>query len=327
MHPHSPPPTLLRKWRKKLEVGKEPGHVAIPSTAARVLDSWPMLPVSELPHELLNAYTYLAPSGFGADMMSNSPGITTAAALLRSTYVSYSKLKTYSQCPMRFGLEYLDGCHVKPSKEMQIGSLVHAIVARYLKEIQGRSGGFEPTIGELRSLIESVSTQLLRRGEIGSHVDEHKVIRLLQRFPQILPRIDGRSIAGVEVTKDVKVGSWMLKSILDLVLTNSRGDVHIVDFKTGKPTYVDDLQLRIYALPILWAAGANIPGVRLTFAFLLDGSLRTIQMSRSECRDVEGWIVTQVGMIEADTIFKPKESYLCRWCGVRRSCPTYDSDF
>ena len=54
-----------------------------------------------------------------------------ARELLRSTHLSYSKLQTYRQCPMRFRLEYLEECPTEPSLAIQLGLVVHAVIAHF----------------------------------------------------------------------------------------------------------------------------------------------------------------------------------------------------
>lgn len=246
-----------------------------------------------------------------------------AAEFLRTTHVSYSKLQAYARCPHRFKLEYLDGCPSKPSKAMELGSVVHEVIARYLLGVQGLPRVCSPTVEELVALIRPTCAGLRERGDLQGWVDEEDVVGLLSGLPRLLPRVDGRAVTAVEATKHTKLGPWTLKAVLDLVLTNAHGQNHIIDFKTGKPKYVGDGQLRSYALPVLGSSDSQCDSVRLTYAFLRDVSLRSSQVSRRDCPEIVDDIVRQVRTIEADTKFQAQPGPLCRWCGVCRFCSSY----
>ena len=243
--------------------------------------------------------------------------------LLRSTHLSYSKLMSYRQCAHRFKLEYLDECEVSPSREIQLGSVVHAVLAEYLRAIQGNAAVFEPSIDDLANLLPAVSHRLREDGELTLRIDESAALQLLENFTTVFPRIDGRTILHVEAEKRTKLGTYQLKSILDLVLTNERREIHIIDFKTGNPRYVKDDQLRTYSLPILGASGHNGASVKLSYVFLRDAEIRSSIMHRHECKGVVDQIMEMVRTIEQDTEFEPNVTRLCNWCGVRAFCSAY----
>jgi len=243
--------------------------------------------------------------------------------LLRSTHISYSKLHVYGQCPRRFKLEYLDDRRPEKSVALQLGSMVHAVIAHYLRDIQETQRRLQTDPEDLKRLIRKTRDELREKGEVTAPVSETDVGTLLRGFTRLLPHIDGRAIAAVEAEKLTRIGPWMLKSILDLVLRNSHGETHIIDFKTGKRRYVKGFQLRTYALPILGNRVANINHVRLTYAFLRERTLWSFHASRFECQGIVDSIIAQCRQIEADTTFKPRPTRLCDWCGVRGFCSAY----
>jgi hypothetical protein len=206
---------------------------------------------------------------------------------------------------------------------MELGSAVHAVIARYLLGIQGLPRVCSPTLEELVSLVRPTCRELRERGNVQGRVDEDRVEDLLRGFPKLLPRIDGRAVVAVEATKHTKLGPWRLKAVLDLVLTNAQGQNHVIDFKTGKQEYVDDGQLRSYALPVLGATDSRCDSVRLTYAFLRNGRLRSSHVSRQDCPGIVTEIVQQVHAIEADGKFEARPGRLCGWCGVHHFCSSY----
>lgn len=243
-----------------------------------------------------------------------------AADLLRSTHVSYSKLQTYEQCPEKFKLQYLDGFDSKPSRAIQIGSVVHAVLAEYLESIQGHAEVFQPDVAELAGCIPAVCRQLREDGELLEWIEDTELLPYLRNFVKLMPRIDGRAIVSVEETMHTRIGSWVLKSILDLVLTNAKGEVHLIDFKTGKPEYVHEFQLRTYALPILGSPTYGVPGIKASYVFLKGSTLRSFRVSQADCDEIVSSVTTVIRRIEADDRFVGRVSSLCRWCGVRQYC-------
>lgn len=247
----------------------------------------------------------------------------TASELFRTTHLSHSKLQAYLKCPHRFKLEYLDGCESESSREIQLGSVVHAVLAKYLEGIQGQPRIFQPTVSDLMGALPDVCQSLREEGELTHDISEGEVSSLLAGFASAMPRIDGRAIVHVEAEKRTRLGTFELLSILDLVLRNERGEVHIVDFKTGNPRYVKEEQLQTYSLPILGSRQHDGSPVKLSYLFLRDGTVRSFQMRRDQCDAVVSRIIGIVRAIESDREFQPNVTRLCDWCGVRKSCAAY----
>jgi putative RecB family exonuclease len=254
-----------------------------------------------------------------------TPRALTAAELLRSTHISYSKLHTYKQCPMRFKLEYLssDRRDSKPSLAMEVGILVHAIIEKYLRQIQGSTGVFHPTLDNLESIIDPVRRELRRTGQLEAKINRSRILPYLQNFTKLMPRIDGRAIRLVESVKRTRLGPWVLKSILDLVLVNAKGQQHVIDFKTGKPTYVRNAQLQSYCLPLMGDPSATAETISGSFVFLKTGTIRSLTVSRNGTQEIVDDLVQTTRAIENDKQFVAKPNRLCDWCGVRHRCPEY----
>ena len=128
-----------------------------------------------------------------------------ADELLRSTHLSYSKLQSYSQCPRRFKLEYLDQCPVQKSREIQLGSLVHAVLADYLRSIQGSPKLCLTSEEDLVARLPQVSHDLRERGELAINFSATDVVEFLTSWipPEGLMRPTPEGIARV-LTKTVE---------------------------------------------------------------------------------------------------------------------------
>lgn len=262
----------------------------------------------------------------------DNPRYTGAEELFRKEYVSYSRLRSYEQCPRRFKMEYLDGIPARIGPAGQMGTLVHAVLASYLNEVMRAHVQVRTDVGDILPRIRPIHKHLRRRHEIRQRLDEREASRLLSRFAEIMPEIDGSAIAAVEAEREFDIGRYRCKAVLDLVLRDNDGHFAIIDFKTGKARYANDFQLGFYTLAMLQAADVGYGG----FIFLRRGegpSYQQVRLPIEACglrsfnktsvRRVEQRILRTVETIEADRAFKAKKGPLCNYCGVRKHCSAY----
>ena len=250
----------------------------------------------------------------------------TVADVLRSTHISYSRLEKFRKCPYAFRVEYLDG--VGPavsSREAQLGSLVHEIIARYLADIRGTTRLHETVPADVARWVAVAERALREQGKLTACFDLAEVVPFLESFAATVPRIDGRAVAEIEAEKRTRIGPWILKSVLDLVLVRSSGRKHILDFKTGNPKYVNSRQLKTYALPVLGSPNYGHETIELSYVFLKNRTVRRFCMARHECDTIAREVARQVRVIEGSTDFPARPSPLCAWCGVREFCDRYRS--
>ena len=243
----------------------------------------------------------------------------TSKELFRSEYVSYSRLSSYEKCPRQFKLRYLDGIPCPVGKAAQLGSVVHEIIARYLKDIGFPKSAIQTDIYDLCKLIIPTCKELRETGKITFFLQESEIEYLLNGFVKLLPKFDSRSIVSVEAERNFKVGKYKFKTITDLILRNDKGKLTVIDFKTGKPEYVDDSQIQMYAIPLFDEASTS--EIELIYAFLKHGELKRLKMTRGSVKTLANGFITRVQCIEDDNTFFPESSFLCRYCGVRDHCP------
>lgn len=242
----------------------------------------------------------------------------TAKGLFQSEYISYSRLASYEQCPQRFKLQYLDRLPCPVGRAAQLGTLVHAVIADYLLELKEAGGKHRTDLGALERRIVPKCQELRLAGEITEQVDEDEASGLLEGFTLLMPEVDARAVDGVEVERDFVVSGYRCKAILDLVLRKADGRVTILDFKTGKPRYTKDLQLRFYALPFVGSPDAS--SVDAAFAFLRTGELTSVAVDREAAKETIEAVLRRVQVIEADREFEGDPGPLCSYCGVREHC-------
>lgn len=243
----------------------------------------------------------------------------TAIELFRSEYVSYSRLRSYNKCPQEFKLRYLDSIPCPSGRAAQLGSVVHSIIANYLQNVQSSKSLVQTDSCDLCEAIVPICKELREAGELTYFLPESEIETLLNGFAKLLPKIDSQSIVSIEAEKNFEISQYRFKAIIDLILCNAKDELTIIDFKTGKPEYVDDLQIQTYAIPLF--RDTPVPKIELIYAFLKSRELSKSIMTRKSVTVLGNELVNRVQCIENDKIFSPKLSYLCSFCGVRDHCP------
>lgn len=242
----------------------------------------------------------------------------TSKELFRSEYVSYSRLSSYETCPQKFKLTYLDKIPCPVGRAGQLGSVVHTIIAKYLEDVRSSNSLVETDTSDLYESTIPTCKELREAGELTYFLKEYEIENLLDGFAKLLPRVDSQSIVGVEVESNFEIQGYQFKTITDLILCNANGKFTIIDFKTGKPEYVDDLQIQLYAIPLFEKSSAS--EIELIYAFLRYGELKRLRMTCKSVTNFSDKLIERVRRIEADKTFFPEPSFLCDFCGVREHC-------
>ena len=242
----------------------------------------------------------------------------TANEVFRKAYISYSRLSSYDKCPRKFKLVYLDGHETPSGSPAQVGKLVHEILAHYLREKKAQGGVHQSQPGDILSRLPAVSGQLLAEKEITREITANEVEQFIRGFCALYPRIETAMIAGIEVEKNFEINGYNCKGVLDLVIQDEAGKLRIIDFKTGRPGNVEDLQLILYSMP--YFDGNPDQSITASFAFLRDATVRHFEVSRSMSSNTRDIVMMKVQEIETDERFERRRGRLCDYCDVRRFC-------
>jgi len=244
--------------------------------------------------------------------------------VLQQEPISYTRLSRYLQCPRLFKLVYLDGlpCPVGPAA--QIGTVVHAVIAAYLRDVQQLSRRARPDHVDLARRVGPTIRNLRIKGEITAPIDESSAKELLCGFAAIMPEIEPLAIRGIEEEWAFKINEYQCKAIIDLVLLGEDGTYRIIDWKTGKARNANDFQLSFYALPFLLSEGlGEICG---TFAYLGDRRQGARTIVSKDAMETARQVVILARSIERDAKFARRHSPLCEYCGVRSHCRKSSDD-
>lgn len=213
-----------------------------------------------------------------------------ASDLIHDTYISYSKLRRYHECPHKFRLMYLAGTSEGESPFTGDGKVFHEYAESTLKSYIGHS------------IAETMR-------DVGR---DRRLRRLLHHLPR-----DSR-IEAIEHRLHFRLRGIHYFGIIDLILSDADGVTRIVDYKTGHNPKIHLEQLELYCLPVL--LGSTEARVRCSFV-LVDTDCHVYwEVGRSNRNAVIGNLIRRVNALMSDTEMKPFVNSHCGNCTVSYAC-------
>ena len=240
--------------------------------------------------------------------------------------LSFSRVDTYQQCPLKFRFAYLDKLPTAPSPHLSWGTSVHSALEAWWAQklpqappvetlLQALYDGWDDTGFAGMAREEKVQWYRHAQEVLRRHHDRHA-----QHY---VPSVASEQRFSLRMDGDLEVvGS------IDHVTRTQDGGLGIVDWKTNKRAKTraqvrSSLQLAVYAMaaeelwgqPAAWVAlDFVVSGVRVTVPreeIDVDGARRTFREVAEQIRA---------------GVFDPSPSRLCDWCDFRSLCPAFEGD-
>lgn len=222
--------------------------------------------------------------------------------LPRITAWSYSRWSTYSECPFKAKLKFVEKLKEPSSKAMERGSEIHTHAEQFVKGEQKR-------VHETLTLFSKEFRSLKKRKALAEH--------------DVTFRKDWSQTTWNDWNE-----AWVRIKIDALVPPNKQNVVEVIDYKTGKPKDGYDAQLELYAVAG-FLVYPQAEQVRTNLWYLDHGvihgadSLRNPGSEGIYTRDmlqklINGW-ERRVKPMLADTVFSPRPGPYCSWCHFRKA--------
>lgn len=238
--------------------------------------------------------------------------------------LSYSRINTLEQCPLKFRRRYVDKVSVPEiDGSAAIGKLVHSTietVTRFFVDHELK-GTIDVAMAEATYEAQWASSSLTGQE---SFTDGLKLVR---RWVHCTERIDYRDILAVEKRFELTIGDELLVGYIDLVRWVDDETIEVVDYKTNRVPYSageldSNLQASIYAMAAraLWPWAKR---VRLSFAMLRHGYSQHTERSVEQLRAAAGYIRAVGAELRSRNEWPAKLNPYCAWCDYRRTCPAY----
>lgn len=242
---------------------------------------------------------------------------------------SFSRIKTFYQCPARYRYRYLKGLkETFRSIESYMGNVVHDVLEWLYDEREHRES---PSLeAALRSLGDRWSAGL--KDEItvircSDRVDDYLITarELLERFHRETFARDRSQTIALEQRLNYRLSDEIVfTGFADRIGRTENGRLFVVDYKTSKKEgnqseFSEGLQAPLYAACAMQRQGDT--EALAGYHYLRHGSTRWQTVDTQQATTLLHRFQQLAAESLTATDFEPKPGILCAWCGFNMMCP------
>ena len=207
-------------------------------------------------------------------------------------YLSYTRLRTFAECPHKFYLKYVLG---RTGNEWRLrvasGKEFHSWIETQLKPYEGRS--LPHSVLHAAPPAHRTRAQMLARGIV-----------------------HGAQVVGIEHEVHYQIGDVTVKGFIDLLYRRPDGTLVICDIKTGRTPKIHIEQLEMYSLLLL----QNEPHIRLEFQLVDTEEVVAWQITKQHHAILWDDLRTNADTIRRERIFAPIPGGHCGSCQFYDEC-------
>jgi putative RecB family exonuclease len=243
---------------------------------------------------------------------------------------SFSRVKTYFQCPLRYRYRYLKGFkELFRSVESHLGSAVHDVLEWLYAE---RAASRTPTLGAALEVLAARWGQGLD--------DEVAVVRcsddagaylraareMVAGFFHGAFQRDRSETVALEQRLSLRLSDDVVfTGFADRIGRTEVGRLFVIDYKTsrsaGNPSeFSEGLQAPLYAACAMLERGETEALAGYHYLRLDTTSWQSVDAERG--RQLLARFAELVREVSAATDFEPRPGVLCAWCGFNAVCPS-----
>lgn len=233
--------------------------------------------------------------------------------------LSYSKLNTYRQCPLRYRYTYLERLPRRPRRLFRAARRIHHALMRWLT--YARSGS--PRWEEVRAAYDS-AWGAIQDPTVTETRDYQEGLAILQEYHTTNLERPCRPVM-LEHKFAVPLGAHVLIGAIDRVDATDSG-YEVIDYKLDRElrsqeTVDADLQLALYHLALEESHG--ISPEALTLYFLRHNIQRTTRRTPAESAELARWVMHTGDDISRQRHWNPCAGDHCGGCDFRPVCPAH----
>jgi len=238
--------------------------------------------------------------------------------MYKYTPYSYSKISLFQKCPYAWKLAYLD--HIEPKKHpsLELGSLVHKIIAVYIESLKDRAEQSN------HSLLEKIIAQYAgdKQDELLPFLSSIKSFILL---PSIEPQVEIElALDSNFLPCDFQSDDAFVRGKIDYTYVIEDTAV-VIDWKTNQVLPCEDeikkdWQTRFYTLLLDPLLPDNVTKFVVELNYLRHSKVRKLEIPRDSVNEVRKWILSCVEKIESEENFSPTPGDWCSLCGYLHRC-------
>jgi DNA helicase-2/ATP-dependent DNA helicase PcrA len=232
--------------------------------------------------------------------------------------LSYSSISTYSECPLKFKLKYIDGLKEEPKSYLSFGSSLHSALEFMYSHRP------LPSLDELLKCLEEkwVSEGYASKEDEEGYFAYGK--RILAEYYEKHAE-DLRPPIAVEHRFNLEVEGIPVIGFIDRVDKLQGNKAEIIDYKSGKRSFTtsqvqENEQLTFYQWAVEESLGIEVG--KLTLYHLPSQThVSSEARSRAKIDALKGRVLMVAHLIE-DGEFEPKKNRFCP-CDFGEHCPYY----
>jgi RecB family exonuclease len=237
--------------------------------------------------------------------------------------LSFTRVDTYRQCPLRYRYAYQDRLPPEPSPHLSWGASMHAALERWWTSKLPAAPGVDVLLQALYDCWDDTGFEGMEREEkLAWYRHAQEVLRRHHaRFAtSYVPAVAVEEWFCLPLGPDLEVvGS------IDHVARTASGGIGIVDWKTNKRAKTREdvrgsLQLAIYALAAVELWGQEPEWVALDF--VVPGVRVTVAREDIDTDAALAALYEVAERVRAEA-FAPSPSRLCDYCDYRGLCPAF----
>ncbi|MEW6041464.1 MAG: PD-(D/E)XK nuclease family protein, partial [Elusimicrobiota bacterium] len=163
-------------------------------------------------------------------------------------YFSYSKMSLYKECPLKYKFKYIDKIKEKPKPYFAFGHSIHAAL-EFLYAVKS------PPFPSLAELLETFKNDWNKKNYLEkgytdpakAEKDFYEGLRMLTAYYKKHHKTFALEIPFIlEYDADVLVDNLVVKIVVDKINYAGKGEILIIDYKTGKDVKREPDQLYMY---------------------------------------------------------------------------------
>ena len=252
---------------------------------------------------------------------------------------SYSKLNSYSSCPQKYKIIYLDKTrNDNEGIEAFMGKRVHEVLEwLYSEEFKNSFVSFDAIMRKYNQLWNEKwhDNIFIARFKFDKIMYNRKTlydigVDCLGNYYRNFS-INGhfkQNVHDIELGFQCKLGNNIFRGYIDRIDIDEKGTLDIIDYKTGKRSKTfynakNDMQLAIYYLAVREIFPEH-HRIRLNFYNLRenkkDKMVIQVEYDDRKLEKIKERIMGKVYDIKNEEEFLPKESLLCEWCYFWNEC-------
>jgi len=246
-----------------------------------------------------------------------------------NTY-SFSRIKCFQQCPLRYRFRYIEGRkEAFRSIESFLGSTVHDVLEWLYAQ---RDAGTDPDESAVLAEFARHWTEGRDRtvAVIRINNDDDEYIRLgremLTRFfTETFTRDQSRTVSLEQRLSKRLSDAVLFTGFADRIGRTDKGRLFVIDYKTSKSEgdgseFSEGLQAPLYAACVL--DHHDDDEALAGYHYLRHGTTRWQQVDRDRARQLVDRFLELVSEVEAAGDFPARPGVLCAWCGFNAICPS-----